>query len=90
MEQWRNGEKLDGAARRQLREEARAAFDGKPLLDGRFGFEITCFKAAIERETGNLLHLPIAGGAFEQPPKAMEIMIILQEVWRKEKKVAKQ
>ncbi|MCK9569948.1 hypothetical protein M0R72_13475 [Candidatus Pacearchaeota archaeon] len=86
--EWKKPDKLTDADRKQLRDEARATFDGQRILKPRFGFEIAAFRASCARESGDMLHLPIAGGAFEQPEKAMEIITIIQEEYRREKKGA--
>jgi|GEM_PF-5285312 len=86
--EWTKPGKLTDADRKQLRQEARAVFDGHEAPSTRYAFEIAAFKATCARESGDMLHLPIEGGAFEQPEKAMEIVIIIQEEYRKEKKGA--
>lgn len=84
MQAWKNGDRLTDADRKQLRDEARAAFEGQRGLHApRFAHEISCFRVTCARESGDLLHLPVAGGAFDQPEKAMEIMAIIQEEYRK-------
>jgi hypothetical protein len=86
--EWTQAGKLTDADRKQLRSEARAVFDGQQVLKPRFAFEINAFKATCARESGDMLHLPIEGGSFEQPEKAMEIIVIIQEEYRREKKGA--
>lgn len=86
--EWAKPGKLTDADRKQLRAEARATFDGQHPAGARFGYEIAAFRLACAKDTGDMLHLPIAGGAFEQPERAMEIAAILQEEYRKEKKGA--
>jgi hypothetical protein len=81
--EWGKGERLEEDERKTLREEARAAFGGHPIKGARFSFEIDAFRAAVARDTGDLLHLPVEGGMFEQPTRALEIVLILQEEWRR-------
>ena len=81
--EWHNGTRLTAEERKALREEARATFDGKEVRGARFGYELAAFRLAVARDTGDILHLPVAGGAFEQPTRAVEIMAALQEEYRK-------
>lgn len=53
---------------------------------GRWMALINAFLAAVDRKTGSLLHLPVAGGALEQPYKTMQVFQLLQGVFGEELK----
>ncbi|WP_449190048.1 hypothetical protein [Treponema lecithinolyticum] len=52
----------------------------KPLWE-KWGFFFDVFLMICDRQNGNLLHLPFAGGAFVQPYKTYKVIQCIQSVY---------
>ena len=80
---------LTAAEERELRSVGRLFFAGANPADerelktiwGNWSIFFDLFLMICDRQNGNLLHLPFAGGAFFQPYKTYKVLQCIQTVY---------